>query len=52
METNGKSSLEMPEDTAYYTAVLTAVFNYYIPEEIKDNIHMSQSTYVWDKSEN
>lgn len=33
------------EDPAYLTAALMSIFNYYLPEDIKDAIHLTGTAY-------
>jgi len=43
---SGCGSKHEEADPAYLTAALMSVFNYYIPEGIKNEIHMGGSTYI------
>jgi hypothetical protein len=40
------SSNELSGDTLYLTSALMSVFNFYIPEDIKNAIHLGGTTFI------
>ena len=48
----GCSQNKLLTDTSYLTSALMAIFNYYIPDDIKNAIHMGGTTFIGDETIN